>query len=73
MPQEADAHFSRECGRDCVQTGAVSWMHPYPWPLTQKNVLTRIDEDASLIANFDASFQYTKTPNEDVYKINRYN
>lgn len=56
-----------------MQTRAVSWMHPYPWPLTQKNVLTRIDEDASLIANFDASFQYTKTPNEDVYKINRYN
>ena len=56
-----------------MQTRAVSWMHPYPWPLTQKNVLTCIDEDASLIANFDASFQYTKTPNEDVYKINRYN
>lgn len=48
-------------------------MQPYSWPPTQKNVLTRIDEDTSLIANFDASFQYTKTPNEDVYEINRYN
>lgn len=47
---------------------------PLPMTLTQKNVLTRIDEDASLIANFDASFQYTITPNEEsVYKINRYN